>query len=130
MYEIKAGAHFDAAHYLRDYQGPCSRMHGHTWRVEAAVTGAELGPGQLVIDFHDLKDLLEEVIAPFDHSCLNEVEPFAELSPTSENLARFIYGEMKKKLRGLTPQVGLSWVSVSESPDTQVAYSEEVGDVP
>ena len=130
MYEIKVGAHFDAAHYLRGYQGPCSRMHGHTWRVEAAVLGSELGPDQLVIDFHDLRALLEEVIAPFDHSCLNEVEPFIELSPTSEALARFIYEELEKKLRGLTPPVVLSWVSVSESPDTQVVYSEEVGDVP
>jgi 6-pyruvoyltetrahydropterin/6-carboxytetrahydropterin synthase len=126
LYEIQVGAHFDAAHYLRDYQGPCSRMHGHTWRVEAAVIGSELGPSQLVIDFHDLKALLEEVIAPFDHSCLNEVEPFTELSPTSETLARFIYGKLEEKLHVFTPQARLSWVSVSESPDTQVVYSEEV----
>ena len=130
MYEIKVGAHFDAAHYLRDYRGPCSRMHGHTWRVETAVNGGELGPGHMVIDFHDLKALLEEVIKPFDHSCLNEVDPFNELSPTSENLARFIYEELNKKLGGLKPQVSLGWVSVSESPDTQVIYSEEVGDAP
>jgi 6-pyruvoyltetrahydropterin/6-carboxytetrahydropterin synthase len=103
-------------------------MHGHTWRVEAAVIGDELGPGQLVMDFHDLKALLEEVIGPFDHCCLNEVEPFTELSPTSETLARFIYGKMEEKLRGFTPQARLSWVSVSESPDTQVVYSDEVGD--
>jgi len=128
LYEIKVGAHFDAAHYLRDYQGPCSRMHGHTWRVEAAVSGGELGPGQLVIDFHDLKALLEEVIEPFDHSCLNEVEPFTELSPTSENLARFIYVKLRDGLQEFLPQVRLSWISVSESPDTQVVYSEEVGD--
>jgi 6-pyruvoyltetrahydropterin/6-carboxytetrahydropterin synthase len=81
-----------------------------------------------VIDFHDLKVLLEEVIAPFDHSCLNEVEPFTGISPTSENLAEFIYGKLREKLRGLSPRVRLSWIAVSESPDTQVVYSEEVGD--
>jgi 6-pyruvoyltetrahydropterin/6-carboxytetrahydropterin synthase len=101
-------------------------MHGHTWRVEAAVAGEELGAGQLVMDFHDLKDLLHEVIAPFDHKCLNEVDPFTAISPTSENLARFIYGEMKEKLRSFPAKVGLSWVSVSESPDTRVVYSQEV----
>jgi 6-pyruvoyltetrahydropterin/6-carboxytetrahydropterin synthase len=126
LYEIQVGAHFDAAHYLRDYQGPCSRMHGHTWRVEAAVIGSELGPGQLVMDFHDLKALLEEVIAPFDHCCLNEVEPFTELSPTSEILARFVYQKLREKMQGFSSQVKLSWVSISESPDTQVVYSEEV----
>lgn len=128
MYRIKVAAHFDAAHYLRDYRGPCTRMHGHTWRVEAVVVGGELGEGQLLMDFHDLKSLLQEVIAPFDHRCLNEVKPFTELSPTSENIARLIYEELREKLRGFSPRVNLSWVSVSESPDTQVVYAEEVGD--
>lgn len=125
MYEINVGAHFDAAHYLPGYRGPCSRMHGHTWRVEAAVAGCELGRGQLLIDFHDLKGLLEEVVAPFDHRCLNEVNPFTELSPTSENIARFIYGRLEERLRELTPEVRLAWVAVSESPDTRVVYREE-----
>ncbi|MFW6113383.1 MAG: 6-carboxytetrahydropterin synthase, partial [Actinomycetota bacterium] len=30
MYEVRASANFDAAHYLRDYHGPCAHMHGHT----------------------------------------------------------------------------------------------------
>jgi 6-pyruvoyltetrahydropterin/6-carboxytetrahydropterin synthase len=125
VYEIKANAHFDAAHYLRDYEGPCARMHGHTWEVEAAVSGAQLGPGQMVIDFHDLRKVLQEVIAPFDHRCLNETEPFVELSPTSENIARYIYSELESRLRQLPPGAMLAWVGVSESPNTGVVYREE-----
>lgn len=126
MYEIKVSTRFDAAHFLRNYEGPCARMHGHTWRVEAAVVGEELGPGQLLIDFHDLGELLREVIAPFDHCCLNEMDPFLELSPTSENIARFIYGRLEERLRELPPGVRLSWVGVSESPDTGAVYREGV----
>jgi 6-pyruvoyltetrahydropterin/6-carboxytetrahydropterin synthase len=125
MYEIKVSTHFDAAHFLRDYEGPCARMHGHTWKVETAVTSVDLGPGQMVIDFHDLRKLLQEVIAPFDHRCLNEIDPFVKLSPTSENIARYIYDELKRRLRHLPPGVRLSWVGVSESPDTGVLYGEE-----
>jgi 6-pyruvoyltetrahydropterin/6-carboxytetrahydropterin synthase len=125
VFEIKVSAHFDAAHYLRDYEGPCARMHGHTWKVEVAVAGGELGPGQMVIDFHDLRKILQEVIAPFDHRCLNEIEPFEELSPTSENIARYIYSKLEGRLRQLPLGTRLAWVGVSESPNTGVVYREE-----
>lgn len=125
MFEISVGAHFDAAHWLRDYEGPCARVHGHRFDVEAAVTGSELGREQLLVDFHDLRRLLEEVIEAFDHRCLNDTEPFAELSPTSENIARFIYRALAERLARLEAGVRLAWVSVSESPDTKVVYREE-----
>jgi 6-pyruvoyltetrahydropterin/6-carboxytetrahydropterin synthase len=125
VFEIRASAHFDAAHWLRDYEGPCARMHGHSFRVEAAVAGSQLGPAQLLVDFHDLRRLLEEAIEPLDHNCLNEVEPFTELSPTSENIARHIYRALAERLPRLPDGVRLSWVSVSESPDTKVVYREE-----
>jgi 6-pyruvoyltetrahydropterin/6-carboxytetrahydropterin synthase len=125
MFEIKASASFDAAHFLRDYQGPCARMHGHTWRVEAAVEGAELGPGQMIIDFCDLRKALQEVIEPFDHRCLNEIAPFDRLSPTSENIACHLYRRLKERLGELPAGVSLAWVGVSESPHTGVVYRGE-----
>ncbi len=76
------------------------------------------------MDFHDLKALLAEVVAPFDHSCLNEIEPFRRASPTSENIARHVYLALEEKLRLSTPGARLAWVSVSESPDTEVVYRE------
>lgn len=125
MYEISVSGHFDAAHWLRGYEGPCARMHGHTWRVEAAVRGEELGTEGLLIDFHHLGEMLKGIIAPFDHACLNELEPFLADSPTSENIARFIYRRLGEELSGRNPRVRLVWVSVSESPHTRVVYREE-----
>jgi 6-pyruvoyltetrahydropterin/6-carboxytetrahydropterin synthase len=125
VFEVSAKAHFAAAHWLRDYNGPCSSMHGHSFEVGAAVAGSELGGEHLLVDFHDLKCLLEEVIKPFDHACLNDLEPFRQESPTSENIARFIYRELALRLNGLAADVRLSWVSVSESPSTRVVYREE-----
>jgi 6-pyruvoyltetrahydropterin/6-carboxytetrahydropterin synthase len=100
-------------------------MHGHSFRVEAAVTGSQLGPEHLLVDFHDLRRLLEEVVEPFDHNCLNEVAPFAKTSPTSENIARHIYRTLAAMMTRLPDGVSLAWVSVSESPDTKVVYREE-----
>ena len=125
VFEIRASVHFDAAHRLLDYDGPCARLHGHSFRVEAAVEGSNLGRQQLLVDFHDLRRLLEEVVEPFDHNCLNEVPPFKQSSPTSENIARHIYRSLHDMLPRLPDGVRLAWVSVSESPDTRVVYREE-----
>lgn len=124
MFEIRAGTHFDAAHMLRDYEGPCARMHGHRFEVEAAVAGPELGPGEMLLDFHHLRRLLEEVVAPLDHNCLNDVEPFTGISPTSENIARFIYRALAERLGRSGAGARIAWVSVSESPDTKAVYRE------
>ncbi|MBC7229211.1 MAG: 6-carboxytetrahydropterin synthase QueD [Actinobacteria bacterium] len=124
MYEIRAAVGFSAAHFLRGYEGKCARLHGHTWRVRAAVCGSDLGPGEMVIDFHDLEAMLGEAVAPFDHSCLNDLEPFDRLSPTSENIARYLYRVLEERVRAAAPGASLAWVSVSESPDTEVVYRE------
>ncbi len=121
-YEIVVAAHFDAAHRLPGYSGPCSRLHGHRWEVEAAVTGPQPGAEGMVVDFLVLKRILGEIVEAFDHRCLNEVEPFTEISPTSENLAGYLYQEFVTRVAGLGVGIEVCWVSVSESPDTKVVY--------
>jgi 6-pyruvoyltetrahydropterin/6-carboxytetrahydropterin synthase len=125
MYEIRATVNFDAAHFLRNYIGPCAKMHGHSWKVEAAVTGSELGQSELLMDFHDLRMMLQEITEEFDHGCLNDLEPFRELSPTSENIAAFVFNQLCKSLEASSHEVNLVWVSVAESPDTKVVYRGE-----
>lgn len=80
---------FDAAHYLPDYEGKCSQMHGHHWVVELGVRGKVQENG-MVIDFALLKKFLDEVEEEFDHTCLNDTPPFKEVSPTAENICLFI----------------------------------------
>lgn len=123
-FEITASVHFDAAHRLPGYRGPCARMHGHRWRVEAAVTGAQLDESGILLDFLELKGWLQDIVSAFDHRCLNEVEPFTEISPTSENLARYVFGELAGRVEQKAGAVRLSWVSISESPETRVVYRE------
>ncbi len=78
----------------------------------------------MVVDFLVLKRILGEIVAPFDHRCLNEVEPFTRVVPTSENLAWHIHRRFSERVRGLGKDIRVSWVAVSESPDTRVVYRE------
>jgi 6-pyruvoyltetrahydropterin/6-carboxytetrahydropterin synthase len=90
MYEIFRERVFSASHQLRDYKGQCERLHGHNWRVRVHLTAQELDEHGMVLDFHELDAMMAEAIAPFDHRHLNEVAPFLDTNPSSENLARVI----------------------------------------
>lgn len=118
-YELTVKGHFDAAHSLRGYPGKCKELHGHTWDIEVTVGGSELDGIGILYDFGDLKSVLAEALAPLDHSHLNEVQPFDELSPTGENLARYLYEVIETKLPA---SVDLVEVVVWESPIARLSY--------
>jgi len=97
MYEIKAQSSFSAAHNLRNYRGKCENLHGHNWKVEAVFAYQALDKDGMAVDFKEAKAILKSVLAQFDHSYLNETSSFKAANPTSENMAKFIYDELKKK---------------------------------
>lgn len=121
MYQVSVRRHFDAAHYLRGYQGRCEQMHGHRFQVVVSVQAQQLNDIGLAFDFVALREHLDEILRRFDHVCLNEVPPFDNINPSSENLAATIYRELKSKLGGTA--VSLSSIEVWESPEACVTYS-------
>ena len=121
MYQISVEQHFDAAHFLRGYQGKCEALHGHRFRVVVRVKFSGLNDIGIAYDFVELKQRLAEVISRFDHTCLNDVPPFDQINPSSENIATTIYKELKLKLAG----VSIVGVEVWESPVTGVIYSPD-----
>ena len=123
MYQIYVKQHFDAAHFLRGYQGKCESLHGHRFRVVVKVTASQVNDIGLVYDFVELKQHLGEILARFDHTCLNDVPPFNRINPSSENIAATIYNELQPKLAGAP--VSLSCVEVWESPQCGVSYSPD-----
>jgi len=120
MYEIAVENHFDAAHFLRGYQGKCEALHGHRFRVVARINASELDEIGLAYDFTELKRHLNDIISRFDHSCLNEVPPFDKINPSSENIAVTVYHELKPKLAGAP--VSITSIEVWESPQSWVTY--------
>jgi 6-pyruvoyltetrahydropterin/6-carboxytetrahydropterin synthase len=116
MYEIRVTSKFSAAHNLRNYNGKCENLHGHTWRVEVCLEGTGLNETGFLCDFRTVKGSMKEVLERFDHAYINEISPFDKINPTAENLARIIYEELKKQF----PQ--LKEVTVWESDDARAVF--------
>ena len=123
MYQIFIEQHFDAAHFLRGYHGKCEALHGHRFQVVVKIDSHLLNDIGIAYDFVDLKRHLGDILAKFDHTCLNDVLPFNKMNPSSENLATTIYDELRPKLAGAP--VSLSSVEVWESPQTGVSYTPD-----
>jgi len=115
---------FGAAHQLRNYCGKCENLHGHNFKVRAEVSGTELDPDTgMLIDFKELKSLLDSVLSGLDHKFLNEVPAFETANPSSENIAAYVYAELKGKLE--TANIRLDWVMVAEKEGSRAFYTEE-----
>jgi len=102
MFEVTVEAGFSSGHYLRNYQGKCENPHGHNYRVLVTLVGAELDETGLLLDFKLLKNLLKPVVEYLDHKMINDLEPFTELNPSAENLARYFYQETARELSQMT----------------------------
>lgn len=122
MFEISVIMDFSAAHNLRDYKGKCENLHGHNWQVEAVFATDQLGKGDMVMDFTVAKKMLKRLLQYFDHGYINETEYFKKYNPTSENIAKFVFQNLVKKVKKYKCRV--TQVSVWESPRSKATYYE------
>ncbi len=122
MYELTVISDFAAAHNLRFYEGECERLHGHNWKVEVTVASKKLNTIGLAVDFKILKRTLENIIERLDHKYLNEVPPFDKENPSSENIARYIFKQFQKEIKG--KDIKAARVKVWESENAAAVYYE------
>ncbi|MFQ5866831.1 MAG: 6-carboxytetrahydropterin synthase QueD [bacterium] len=127
MYEVIVEGSFSAAHNLRGYKKKCEKLHGHNWKVRVGIRGGELDRAGMLIDFREVKDYLERILEKLDHKYLNKILHFKVTNPTSENIARFIYTELKARLKSSHYEVNK--VTVWESDTTSATYFQEKQDV-
>jgi 6-pyruvoyltetrahydropterin/6-carboxytetrahydropterin synthase len=99
MFELTLQDHFSSAHNLRGYKGKCENLHGHNWKIEAVISSPRLDKLGMVIDFKELKAALKKVLDRLDHKYLNELVFFKKTNPSAENIAKFIYFQMKNELK-------------------------------
>ena len=121
MYELRVEADFSSAHRLREYDGACEKLHGHNWHVEMTVAGDTLNALGMLMDFRELKRILNETVEAFDHCYLNELPEFQEQNPTTENCARLIF---QRCARRMPEGVTVRDITVWESPKCRATYSE------
>ncbi len=123
MFVVSVQAHYDSAHFLRNYKGKCERLHGHRYVVELAMARSELNEAGIAFDFVDVKRHLRELANRLDHENLNELEPFTTLEPSAENQAKYFYDEMKRRLPGEMADAML-YVRVWETPTQWAQYTD------
>ena len=121
MFEITVEETFAAGHALRNYHGKCENVHGHNYRVQVTLAGEALDAAGLLVDFTEVKRLLHAVVEPMDHRFLNDVPPFDTLNPSAENMARYVYEEIKK---GLPAPARVAQVKLWETDTASATYRE------
>jgi len=107
---------FEAAHLLPKVPmgHKCSRLHGHSFRVEITVEGEVVEETGWFLDYGVIATLVEPVRGKLDHYYLNEI-PGLE-NPTSENLARWIWERLKPSLPSLVR------IAVHETCESRCEY--------
>lgn len=139
MYILKAEQSFDSAHFLSGYNGKCSNIHGHRWRVIVEIKSDKLIEGGqqdgMIIDFGDLKKDLKEIVDYHDHALIIQKDTMRketlkclledryniielDFRPTAENFSYYFYNTLKDK------GYEVKRVSVYETPTNCAIYEQ------
>jgi 6-pyruvoyltetrahydropterin/6-carboxytetrahydropterin synthase len=121
MFEVTIEETFAAGHALRNYRGKCENVHGHNYRAQVTLRGAELDAMGLLVDFVELKRVVHTVLDRMDHQWLNDFPPFDALNPSAENMAKYIYDEVSAALTA-KEGVRVACVRLWETDTASAAY--------
>ena len=122
MFEVTVEQTFAAGHALREYKGKCENVHGHNYRVQVTVEGEQLNRIGLLVDFVELKRVVREVVDRLDHQFINDLEPFTVINPSAENMAKYFYDEVSRRITPPDPDwpARISQIKIWET-DTSIA---------
>lgn len=116
VFQIKNHFQIESARFLpylpKDH--PCSRLHGHSFKIILTLQGPLDSQIGWVQDYHQIHLIMKPILDQLDHRVLNDV-PGLE-NPTSEILARWLYQQALKSLPLLKT------VTVMETPTTECSY--------
>ena len=135
---------FEMAHALRNYDGLCRNIHGHSYKMDITLAGKPLQDESspkngMVMDFGDLKRLVnEEIISLLDHALVLNAKTdnqlievlkqnyekivTVEFQPTTENLLNFIAGKIQARLPN---DVKLNRVRLRETDTSYAEWCED-----
>ena len=140
MYTLKTNASFDSAHFLSGYEGKCSNIHGHRWKVEIEAGNEKLdtegNTRGMIVDFSKLKEDLKSITDFLDHCLIIEKgtlkprtmealmdENFRvveiDFRPTAENFSQYFYKQMAEKGYNIVR------ATVYETPNNCATYYED-----
>jgi 6-pyruvoyltetrahydropterin/6-carboxytetrahydropterin synthase len=123
-YDITIVREFSASHQLRMYDGSLEPLHGHNWRVVVTVEAPKLDQIGVVMDFHELERLVDQIIGRMHNRHLNELPAFGAKNPSAENVAASIATSLR-----LPPQARLREVEVWETEHCRARWRAEAQDL-
>ena len=101
IFEIEKDFQFEAAHYFghADANDLFKKVHGHSFKGTVTLQGDPQDDKGWIRDLWKIEQIISRVIAPLDHSLLNEVEGLS--APALEQIAEWIFDRLESKLPGL-----------------------------
>ncbi len=120
MLTVSVETRFWASHQLTLPDGSKEPLHSHNWSVTADVRSDMLSNMGLVMDFHRLKEMLDNIVAEFDNMALDSIDYFRKNNSSAENVAGYIYEKLQLTL---PTDVTLEAVRVAEEPGCSAKFA-------
>jgi 6-pyruvoyltetrahydropterin/6-carboxytetrahydropterin synthase len=140
MFYVEKTFKIPMGHRLSKHKGLCKNFHGHNFVIKVKVCSKELDKNDMVIDFSDLKRIVNEILEEFDHCMLLNTndgmkEKFYDVvrtwefqgDPTAEALCVYFFDRISLGLVQLCVRPGIKVVSVKiwENDDSVAEYIPE-----
>lgn len=138
--KIAKDFYWEMSHRLPFHKGPCKNIHGHSYKIRVEISG-EPDINGIVIDYYDLKLVMIPLIEQLDHSFVvdkndtlminflkeNNMKYFIlNKTTTAENLAEYIFIEIKNQIRNKFNNISHLTVRLFETDDV---YAEVEGPI-
>ncbi len=119
MFTVQVEKTIACAHQLFGYNGPCEKLHGHNYRIIVIYKGDHVDEFGMLVDFAEVKKKFNVIMDRLDHTYLNDLPEFKDISPSAENIAAHVY-----KTLASTPfeSANLDEVQVWETPTQMASY--------
>lgn len=121
---------FDSAHYLPNHPGKCSSLHGHTYKLQIGFKGQPDEVAGMVIDFGEIKSMVEALLSSIDHKNLNEVNllNFPSHAPTAENMVTWFVQHFEilvlREIKYVDVDIELVLVRLWETPTCYAEWQQ------
>jgi len=140
MFYLKRHFTFAGGHRLSKHKGLCKNFHGHNYDVWITVRSKELNKNDMVMDFGDLKNIVNPFIDAFDHCLLvnecdeDDLKIFEDkgmrilsfdFDPTAEKMAEELYKHTKKIVTIRYTNIEVDQIEIFENVKSSAIYRED-----
>lgn len=125
IYDIDVHETFPAAHQVHGTAGPCSRLHGHNWKVRVRLSGSKLDNVGYLADFYEVRKWVRlHIISPLDHQFINQLPEFNHINPTCEHILKWMFETLSKNIKVSFPMLELVSVQLWENEDFTLTLTQ------